>query len=94
MGRALAGMRRRSAVALVAIGATMGVGLLARTGRADEAPAAPGAALEQKLKDALATNEALKERIKKLEEMLQRDVCADPAAAEALLNAKVPTPAP
>lgn len=90
--------RMRISASIVASGLAAAVTLsvvgLPATGSAQEAPAASAGAMEEKLKDALATNEALKERIKKLEEMLQRDVCADPATAEALLNAKVPTPAP
>ena len=81
-------------LARLAFAAIVSFGTLPERAAAQQAPAGSSEALEQKLKEALATNEALKERIQKLEEMLKRDVCADPAAAEALLNAKVPTPVP
>jgi hypothetical protein len=53
--------------------------------RAEETPPAHEALAEQ-LTAQLATNEALKQRIEQLEQMLKGDVCADPAAAEALLK--------
>jgi len=50
----------------------------------------PRAKLEQQLQAQLAANEALKARIAKLEAALKGDVCADPAAAEALLKEAAP----
>jgi len=93
MDRLVARIPGRVAAAILGAVVVVGLVVVPASGTAQEAPAASSAALEEKLKDALATNDALKERIKKLEEMLKRDVCADPAAAEALLNARVPTPA-
>lgn len=49
--------------------------------------------LEQALKAQQAENEALSERIAQIEAMLKTDVCADPQAAEALLEAVETTPA-
>ena len=49
--------------------------------------------LAQKVEEQLATNEALKARIAKLEAALQGDVCADQAGAEALLKEVGPAPA-
>jgi predicted transposase YdaD len=42
--------------------------------------------LEQQLKEQQARNEDLKQRIEKLEAILNTDVCADPQAAELLLK--------
>lgn len=85
--------RRRRLAALAVLGAM----LAPRPGAADTPPPAPRAdsreALERELAAVRAANEALRARIRQLEEMLGRDVCADPAAAEALLNA-APPPAP
>jgi hypothetical protein len=49
-------------------------------------PSGSRARLEQQLQAQLAANEALKARIAKLEAALKGDVCADPAAVEALLK--------
>ena len=60
---------------------TLGVGL--------SAPAMAQSArevLEQQLQEQQARNEDLKQRIEKLEAILNTDVCADPQAAELLLK--------
>lgn len=43
-------------------------------------------ALEQQLQEQQAKNQALKQRIEKIEALLKTDVCANPAAAEAVLK--------
>jgi predicted transposase YdaD len=50
-------------------------------------------ALEQQLKEQEARNEGLRQRIEKLEVILQSDVCADPQAAELVLK-ETQTPEP
>jgi hypothetical protein len=50
--------------------------------------------LEQQLAQQQALNEALQARVARLEELLKGDVCADPAAAEALLNEPAPEAPP
>lgn len=52
------------------------------------------AQLEQQIQQQQALNDALKQRMAKLEELLKTDVCANPAAAEALLAEKIPEPQP
>jgi hypothetical protein len=49
--------------------------------------------LQLALRSQQTSNAALQARIEKLKQMLQGDVCADPKAAEALLNEKLPPPA-
>lgn len=53
------------------------------------APAQDSVDPRNALQNQVAENQALAARIEKLEEMLKRDVCADPAAAQALLNEPV-----
>lgn len=43
-------------------------------------------ALEQQLKEQQARNESLRQRIEKIEAILKTDVCADPQAAELVLE--------
>lgn len=49
--------------------------------------------LQLALRSQQSSNAALQARLEKLKEMLKGDVCADPKAAEALLNEKLPPPA-
>ena len=59
----------------------------------EPAPSPSREQLQQRLETQRAANERMKARIEKLEAKLKEDVCADPASAQALLNASEPTPA-
>ena len=84
---------QRRSVRMIAVVAL--VVIFANPVAAQEAPKPSGAReqLAQQVEEQLATNEALKARIAKLEAALQGDVCADQAGAEALLKEVGPAPA-
>jgi cell division protein FtsB len=75
----------------------LAIGLVAALALAAAVPAQAQSSreqLEQQLKEQQAKNEVLKQRIDKLEAILKTDICADPAAAEALLKETQPPPTP
>ena len=59
----------------------------------EAAPTPSREQLQQRLETQRAANERMKARIAQLEAKLKEDVCADPAAAQALLGASEPAPA-
>ena len=84
-----ASVRRTAAAAILTL-----LAATATAASAQEAPATPSREqLQQRLETQRAANERMKARIDKLEAKLKEDVCADPASAQALLNAAEPTPA-
>lgn len=60
------------------------------TGAPQDAVAAEKASLEQQLAEQQARNEALRQRIAKLEEVLATDVCTNPEAAAVLQQGAAP----
>jgi BMFP domain-containing protein YqiC len=57
---------------------------------AAEPAQSPREVVEQQLREQIARNEQLQERIEKLEAILKTDICADPQAAQQLLQETQP----